>query len=267
MQPSTHPLPFPLLRTLPYLPRRGPSPCHALWLAWHGFALARLCPGTPLPATFAPWCNTVGVAHHLHLPSVLSLPGQPVCALPPTRLQTTHDVATLSRWMAADLYLKEVGAGGCGLDWMHGCTPLGRRLQMIISERAVAAGHELDRVLWQAALWQVRPSMLLVNPAVPAVPAVQVDALRFELSMSHASDEVRSAGSRVCRESWQASTVIKGGVPGSAKGCSRSRHALSLIASKHSPTCSLLCSRKLNTAHRRLHKHPCAASYAQRTHD
>lgn len=41
--------------------------------------------------------------------------------------------------------------------------------------------------------------MLLVNPAVPAV---QVDALRFELSMSHASDEVGSVGRPMCGEPW-----------------------------------------------------------------
>ena len=60
---------------------------------------------------------------------------------PNVTAKTTHDVACLSRWMAADLYLKEV------------------------------------------------------------------DALRFELSMNHASDEVRASAAPVLRPAPQAAAV------------------------------------------------------------
>ena len=79
-------------------------------------------PGTPLPCLIHlhPGATLLGWHTRVICQACCRCPDNLVRALPPAHLQTTHDVATLSRWMAADLYLKEVGAGGCGLDWMHG---------------------------------------------------------------------------------------------------------------------------------------------------
>ena len=96
--------------------RQGAHRCVArLWAACTTLALP--APRAPAPAARAP----------PRQPAAPRTPARAPAAPPRPAAQTTHDVACLSRWMAADLYLKEV------------------------------------------------------------------DALRFELSMSHASDEVRRA--------------------------------------------------------------------------
>ena len=48
-----------------------------------------------------------------------------VCCAAAAAVQTTHDVACLSRWMAADLYLKEVDALRFELSMNHASDEVG----------------------------------------------------------------------------------------------------------------------------------------------
>lgn len=162
------------------------------------------------------------------------LPTPPPASLP-AHAQTTHDVACLSRWMAADLYLKEVDALRFELSMSHASDEVRPALQRSAAAWIrVLPGCRLVLLLlcparvcallslgWEQGSWQARPACPPSLTPVPPCSAAPRTAPSQVLTMAHeiARKHQHHPASGRSADALDADRVPSGALPACCAAC------------------------------------------------